>query len=129
MSNDNLKRGVRTLVSVDANTDDGKKEKDKPNSGEENNGEKDKLSQAKALLALAEGNCEFFHDERGDGYALVRDNDIGLTFKLSGKPFRTWLTGTFYKTKNAIFDNSRERVTLMLGAITKNGMGLRIERP
>lgn len=98
MSNDNFKRSVRAVAAVDPHTADSTKDKDNPNSGDEKSGKKDNSPTAKALIALAESSCKFFHDERGDEYALVRDKDIRRTLKLRSKFFRSWLIGTFYKT-------------------------------
>ena len=95
MSNDRLKQ---TLPLVNTS----KKEKSTFNGKDEEGDKEESGSTANALIDLAVASCELFHDERGDGYALVHDKSIRRNLKLRGKPFCSWLTGAFYKaTKRA----------------------------
>jgi hypothetical protein len=98
MSNDNLKRAVTAVAVIDPSAAGGTKDDDRPSGGDEKACDKDNSPMAKALIALAERSCGFFHDERGDGYAAVTDKNFRVTLRLRSKAFRGWLTGTFYKT-------------------------------
>jgi len=62
----------------------------------------DKATTATVLIDIAEKNCDLFHDERHDGYAVLVHKGIRQTVKLRGREFRRWLAGTYYaKTKKA----------------------------
>ena len=66
-----------------------------PAEGEGKNG--GRPSQAKQLVALAEGD-EFFHCERGDvGYATVAVNDHHETWPIRSRGYRRWLVRRFYE--------------------------------
>lgn len=97
MPNDNLKRPNYRIVPL---TPHHGREPNDANSGgnQDKKDSKEGKSVANALIELAVTHGEFFHDERGDGYAVVSDNNVQLTLRLRSKEFRHWLVGTFYKT-------------------------------
>lgn len=66
--------------------------------------DKEKSTTANALIALVVRYCDLFHDERGEGYAVMR---IGIprTLKLRSKEFRVWLAGQFYRTSKRAANN------------------------
>jgi len=51
---------------------------------------------AKELIDLAVKHCDLFHDERSDGYAVVKVGGIRRTLKLRSREFKRWQAGTFY---------------------------------
>lgn len=59
-------------------------------------GKDDRPTTAKTLIDIAVKNCELFHDERNDGYAVIVHKDIRRTVKLRGREFRRWLAGSYY---------------------------------
>jgi hypothetical protein len=98
MSNDNLKRVVPAIATIDPSTARGTRDKENSNDKDEKGGKKESQSTANALIELAVERCQFFLDERGDGYAILTDKNIQRTLKLRGKLFPRWLANTFYKT-------------------------------
>jgi len=65
-------------------------------------GKDDRPTTAKVLIDIAVKNCDLFHDERNDGYAVIVHNGIRRTLKLRGREFKRWLAGTYYdKTDHA----------------------------
>ena len=60
---------------------------------------------AKALIDLVIKHCDLFHDERGDGYVVIKYDRIQRTFKLYSKVFRRWLAGKFYSTTGRVANN------------------------
>ena len=98
MSDENVKRSIRVVATLRPDTAGGKKDKENTNGEDEKADKEENSSTANALIALAEKSCEFFHDERGDEYAIVTGQDIQRTLKLRSKPFPHWLRLTFYKT-------------------------------
>ena len=68
-------------------------------------GKGDKPNTAKALIGLALKNCDLFHDERGDGYAVTPHEGVRRTLKLRGREFRRWLAGTYYITTDKAANN------------------------
>lgn len=65
----------------------------------------DKPTTANALIELAIKHSDLFHDERGDGYAVIAHNEIRRTLKLRSKEFRRWLSGTYYATTERAANN------------------------
>src|SRR5258708_37728041 len=51
---------------------------------------------ATRLIDLGGDGAELFHDERGDGYALVND-DIVKTYRLRSKAFRGWISRKYWE--------------------------------
>jgi hypothetical protein len=78
MSNDNLKRPNNHVVTLIPHHEHGTNGANNQDDRDKKDSKEDK-STAKALIELAVRHCEFFHDERDDGYAIVSDNDIQLT--------------------------------------------------
>ena len=68
-------------------------------------GQDDKPTTAKVLIDIAVKNCDLFHDERNDGYAVTVHNGIRRTLKLRGRDFRRWLAGTYYATTGRAANN------------------------
>lgn len=60
---------------------------------------------AKALIELAISNCELFHDERGDGYAVTTHNGVRLNLRLRGREFRRWLARSYYGSTTKAANN------------------------
>ena len=124
MSDDNVKHRVYPIAAVAPKDTDGTKGKNDQTTGKNEGGKENKLTTANALIELAVGSCEFFHDERGDGYALVTDNKIRRTLRLRSKAFRGWLAGTFYKTTQRAANNEALSTALSVleaKAINDNG--------
>ncbi len=60
-------------------------------------GNEEKNTTANALIVLTEKHCDLFHDERGDGYSIMRIGSPRI-LRLRSKGFRQWLAGRFYET-------------------------------
>lgn len=52
---------------------------------------------ATKLIDIGSNGVELFHDERGDGYAKVKDGVIHKTLRLRGKEFRRWCAGKYWE--------------------------------
>ncbi|SFO04934.1 hypothetical protein SAMN05216386_2491 [Nitrosospira briensis] len=104
MLNDTLKWQNNQVATLIPRYEHGASGKNNADSQTKKDGKEDK-STANALIELAVRHCEFFHDERGDGYAVVTDNQVRLTLGLRRKEFRRWLAGTFYKTTKRAANN------------------------
>ena len=68
-------------------------------------GSDDRPNTAKALIDLAVGNCDLFHDERQDGFAVTTHGGVRRTLKLRGREFKRWLAGTYYTTTGKAANN------------------------
>ncbi|SFO12241.1 hypothetical protein [Nitrosospira briensis] len=104
MPNDTLKWQNNQVATLIPRYERGTGNRNNADSQAKKDAKEDK-STANALIELAARHCAFFHDERGDGYAVVTDNQVQLTLGLRSKAFRRWLAGTFYKTTERAANN------------------------
>lgn len=44
--------------------------------------------------------CELFHDDRRDGYAVVLNNGVRMTWRIRGREFKRWLAGQYWQRHN-----------------------------
>lgn len=56
----------------------------------------DKESVAVKLIAIG-SECDLFHDDRNDGYAVVMHNGVRMTWRIRGREFKRWLAGQHWQ--------------------------------
>ncbi len=84
--------------------------------GEENAPEADdkpeRRNTAKELIELALKHGDLFHDERSDGYFVVRSGGVRRTLKLRSREFKRWQAGTYYAETGKAANNEAASAAL-----------------
>lgn len=77
--------------------------------------EKERISQASALVAFVQERADLFHDENREVYA--QDRESREVRRIDGHPFKDWLLASFYKGtgKSARDQSLREAVGTLSG--------------